>query len=103
MPATPRFVFASDSLKGTLSSLDAARLLGEAAERHFPGCSLTSVPVADGGEGTLDVLLATGIRIGAILAICARSDAFLAASDGTDLFLAYCLRVDAHAAGEILV
>lgn len=59
MPATPRFVFASDSLKGTLSSLDAARLLGEAAERHFPGCSLTSVPVADGGEGTLDVLLAT--------------------------------------------
>ena len=58
MPATPRFVFASDSLKGTLSSLDAARLLGEAAERHFPGCSWTSVPVADGGEGTADALLA---------------------------------------------
>ena len=58
MPTTPRFVFASDSLKGTLSSLDAARLLGEAAERHFPGCSVTSVPVADGGEGTVDALLA---------------------------------------------
>ena len=58
MPAAPRFVFASDSLKGTLSSLDAARLLGEAAERHFPGCSWTIVPVADGGEGTLDALLA---------------------------------------------
>lgn len=58
MPATPRFVFASDSLKGTLSSLDAARLLAEAAERHFPGCSWTSVPVADGGEGTVDALLA---------------------------------------------
>ena len=58
MPATPRFVFASDSLKGTLSSLDAARLLGKAARRHFPGCAWTSVPVADGGEGTVDALLA---------------------------------------------
>ena len=68
MPAAPRFVFASDSLKGTLSSLDAARLLGEAAERHFPGCSWASVPVADGGEGTLDAILAAcgGERVLAI-------------------------------------
>lgn len=68
MPAAPRFVFASDSLKGTLSSLDAARLLGEAAERHFPGCSWSSVPVADGGEGTLDAILAAcgGERVLAI-------------------------------------
>ena len=42
MPATPRFVFASDSLKGTLSSLDAARLLAEAAS--FPMSSFQSIP-----------------------------------------------------------
>ena len=58
MKRAPRFVFASDSLKGTLSSADTARLLGAAAERHFPGCSWTAVPIADGGEGTVDALLA---------------------------------------------
>ena len=58
MERAPRFVFASDSLKGTLSSADAARLLGGAAERHFPGCSWVAVPMADGGEGTVDALLA---------------------------------------------
>ena len=58
MRRAPRFVFASDSLKGTLSSADTARLLGAAAERHFPDCSWTAVPMADGGEGTADALLA---------------------------------------------
>ena len=54
MERAPRFVFASDSLKGTLSSADTACLLGAAAERHFPGCSWTAVPMADGGEGTAE-------------------------------------------------
>ena len=47
-----RFVFASDSFKGTLSSDDTARLLRAAARRHFPGCECVAVPMADGGEGT---------------------------------------------------
>ncbi len=70
MERAPRFVFASDSLKGTLSSADAARLLGGAAERHFPGCSWVAVPMADGGEGTVDALLAAcgGEKIGALVA-----------------------------------
>ncbi len=54
----PRFVFASDSLKGTLSSQDTARLLEKAARRHFPGCSCVAVPMADGGEGTVDAVVA---------------------------------------------
>ena len=37
MKRAPRFVFASDSLKGTLSSADAARLL-DAEGRELPGC-----------------------------------------------------------------
>ena len=69
MRSATRFVFASDSLKGTLSSADTARLLGAAAERHFPGCSWTAVPMADGGEGTADALLAAcgGEKIRAIV------------------------------------
>ncbi|WP_321972306.1 glycerate kinase [Paratractidigestivibacter sp.] len=50
--AGKKFVFASDSFKGTLSSQDTARLLSEAASEHFPGCECVSVPMADGGEGT---------------------------------------------------
>ena len=58
MKRAPRFVLATDSLKGTLSSAGAARLLEAAARRHFPDCSCAVVPMADGGEGTVDALLA---------------------------------------------
>lgn len=54
----PRFVFASDSFKGTLTSADAARLLEAAARRHFPGCACVLVPMADGGDGTAAALVA---------------------------------------------
>ena len=70
MERAPRFVFASDSLKGTLSSADTAHLLETAARRHFPDCACTVVPMADGGEGTVDALLAAcgGEKIHAIVA-----------------------------------
>ena len=58
MDGSPRFVFASDSLKGTLSSADAARLLEGAARRHFTGCTCVTVPMADGGDGTVAALVA---------------------------------------------
>ena len=53
----PRFLFASDSLKGTLSSDGAAQFLEVAALRHFPGCVCTTVPMADGGEGTVEAVV----------------------------------------------
>ncbi len=53
-----RLVFASDSLKGTISSAETAELLGEAAQRAFPGCETRAVPMADGGEGTTEALVA---------------------------------------------
>ena len=60
----PDFLFASDSLKGTLSSAQTADLLGAAARRHFPGCRTRAVPMADGGEGTAQALaLAQGGRM----------------------------------------
>lgn len=54
-----RFLFAVDSLKGTLSSPEAEAVLAAAAERSFPGCSCVSIPIADGGEGTVDAILAS--------------------------------------------
>lgn len=53
-----RLVFASDSLKGTLSSAEAGELLGRAAHERFPQVECACVPVADGGEGTLEALVA---------------------------------------------
>ena len=52
-----KFLFASDSFKGTLSSERITQLLEEAAGRIFPGCETAGVPVADGGEGTIDAVI----------------------------------------------
>ena len=56
-----KFLFASDSFKGTLSSRQTAKLLTQAAREIFPDCECDSIEVADGGEGTTDaVVAATG-------------------------------------------
>lgn len=52
-----KFLFASDSFKGTLSSRRTAELLTQAAGEVFPGCGCSSVEMADGGEGTVDAVL----------------------------------------------
>ena len=52
-----KFVFAPDSFKGSLSAPACCDLLEQAAEKVFPGVETASVPVADGGEGTVDALL----------------------------------------------
>ena len=53
-----KFLFASDSFKGTLSSEQIIRLLTDSANRSFPGCETLGVPIADGGEGTVDAVIA---------------------------------------------
>lgn len=61
MAGTPRFVFASESLKGTIASVRAGQLLEAAARRHFPQCECRCIPMADGGDGTAEaVSLACG-------------------------------------------
>ena len=52
-----KFLFASDSFKGTLSSRRTAELLTQAAGEVFPGCGCSFVEMADGGEGTVDAVL----------------------------------------------
>lgn len=57
----PRFLFACDSFKGTISSARSAELLKEAALQRFPDAQVHGVEVADGGEGTVDAVVnATG-------------------------------------------
>ena len=56
-----KFLFASDSFKGTLTSKQSIVLLKQAAKEVFPDCETQGVTVADGGEGTVDaVVKATG-------------------------------------------
>lgn len=52
-----RFLFASDSFKGTLSSEKIIELLNASANKVFPGCETLGVPIADGGEGTVDAVI----------------------------------------------
>jgi len=53
-----KLLFASDSFKGTLSSEQTIELLKKAAGEVFDQCECTGMPVADGGEGTTDAVIA---------------------------------------------
>ena len=53
-----KFLFASDSFKGTLSSEQTVALLAKAATEVFGEIEYSGVPVADGGEGTTDAVVA---------------------------------------------
>ncbi|MEY8352779.1 glycerate kinase [Lachnospiraceae bacterium 54-53] len=52
-----RFLFASDSFKGSLSSEQIVGILTESAGSVFPDCECRGVSVADGGEGTVDAVI----------------------------------------------
>lgn len=52
-----RIIFAPDSFKGSLTAPDAARAMANGWRHVFPDDDCVLLPVADGGEGTLDALL----------------------------------------------
>ena len=54
----PRFLFASDSFKGSISSRRAAELLREAMLESYPEACADMLEVADGGEGTVAAVVA---------------------------------------------
>ena len=47
----------SDSFKGTLSSLEICSLAEKGIKKIFPACEVINIPVADGGEGTVESFL----------------------------------------------
>ena len=53
-----KLLFVSDSFKGSLSSSETAALLTKAATGVFGSCTCMSLPVADGGEGTVEAVTA---------------------------------------------
>ncbi|MFJ8740743.1 glycerate kinase [Embleya sp. NPDC127516] len=51
-----RIVIAPDAFKGTIGAEAAAAALGEGWSRGRPGDDIVALPLADGGEGTLDAM-----------------------------------------------
>jgi glycerate kinase len=59
-----KIVVAPDSYKGSLTALAVAEAIERGARAVFPAAEVVKVPIADGGEGTVDALVvATGGRV----------------------------------------
>ena len=52
-----KVVLIPDSFKGTMSSAEIISIMKERIEAYNPGCQTVSIPVADGGEGSVDAFL----------------------------------------------
>ena len=52
-----KFVFASDSFKGSLTGEKINQILTKAAKKYFPEAELIPLLIADGGEGTLEAVI----------------------------------------------
>lgn len=50
-------VIMPDSFKGTLSSIEACDIIAARIKVFYPDCTTVTVPVADGGEGTVDCFI----------------------------------------------
>jgi glycerate kinase len=55
-----RIVIATDKFKGSLSASEAAQSLGRGIKAALPETVIEEIPIADGGEGTLDAAIAAG-------------------------------------------
>jgi len=64
------FIIIPDSFKGTLSSGDVCNIIEKQILSRFPESIVSKVPVADGGEGSVDAFLqaASGIKIPVMVA-----------------------------------
>jgi glycerate kinase len=62
VPDGPLVVLAPDKFKGSLSAPEAVAALARGLRRAVPAVRLVEHPIADGGEGTVDMVLAHGFR-----------------------------------------
>ena len=53
-----RIVIAPDSYKGSVSAVDVARAMERGVLKIFPDAEIHKIPIADGGEGTVEALVA---------------------------------------------
>lgn len=52
-----KVVLIPDSFKGTLSSAQICDIMEQNVKKHFPECEVVKIPVADGGEGSVNCFL----------------------------------------------
>lgn len=52
-----KVVLIPDSFKGTLSSAQICDIMEQKIKKHFPECEVVKIPVADGGEGSVNCFL----------------------------------------------
>ena len=52
-----KVVIAPDSFKGVLSAREVCDIISYKINRHYPFCQIVKVPVADGGEGSIEAFL----------------------------------------------
>lgn len=57
MSSTPVIVVAPDSFKGSVSAAEAAAAIARGVRAALPDAEVVELPMADGGEGTLDAVL----------------------------------------------
>ncbi len=60
-----RVLLAIDSFKGSVSSAQAEAAVAEGVHRVWPDAQVSALPLADGGEGTLDAVAACGGELSA--------------------------------------
>jgi len=56
----PRVVVAPDKFKGSLTAVQAARAIADGLIRGCPSCDVVLLPVADGGDGTVEAAVTAG-------------------------------------------
>ena len=52
-----KFLLVPDSFKGTLSSKRICEIIEETVKKHYSDANVISIPVADGGEGSVECFL----------------------------------------------
>ncbi len=52
-----KIILIPDSFKGTMSSGEICGIMKTRILEHYPGCEVIAIPVADGGEGSVDCFL----------------------------------------------
>ncbi len=49
-----KVILMPDSFKGTMSSIEVCDIMEGVIHKYYPNCKVKKIPVADGGEGTVD-------------------------------------------------
>lgn len=52
-----KIIISPDSFKGTMSSIEVCNIIEQGIENIFPDTEVIKIPIADGGEGTVDAFL----------------------------------------------